>query len=56
MHPAIEHQSMPTHLKIIRIRTNLGAARQVNEFQIQISFSKSLILLSAAQLSEQPLS
>ena len=56
MHTAIEHQSMVAHLEVIRIRTNLRAACQVNEFQMQFLLVHLSILLSVAQFSEQSLS
>jgi len=33
MHPAIEHQPVAADLKVVRVRANLRAACQVNEFQ-----------------------
>jgi hypothetical protein len=47
---------MAAHLEIVRIRTNLGAPCQVNEFQMQFLLVHLSILLSAARFSEQSLS
>jgi hypothetical protein len=42
MHSAIEHQLVTANLKIVRVRADFRAAREVNKFQMRLSLAQSL--------------
>jgi hypothetical protein len=40
MHSAIEHQPVAADLDVVRVRADLGAAGEVNEFQMRLSLAR----------------
>ena len=45
MHPAIEHKATAADLQIIRVRTDLGAAGEIDKFQGELFLLLLLLLL-----------